>query len=496
MEQRLRGAATRAIGAAAICLALAVTSTASVGATTVAAPAVPAALRTPTSPAAPYVVGSACKRDTGADNRYVLYAYNVLLRRNAQGNEAPFWVNSFAYPYSMTYSAFTDALTSTPEYRSLIVRGLYPRIVHRNPDGGGLSYWTNWLANANSADLAGVLLASDENWARGGSTAEGWLTLLYQDVLGHAPDAGGLAYWVGELNSGRYGRRGIATAFWQSYENRITRVRDIYNWAFNRPIDQSGANYWAGQLVRHSDAWLASQVVMSQEAWSRAQVVYGGQPFKMPPPCPKPVPVWPPSPRVFSSLADYPQGGRLIALTFDDGPDPTWTPQILDILASRGVTATFFVVGQNVQSYPDLVRRELADGHHVASHTWSHPDLTRLSAGDVANQLASTTNLVNSIAGGSEVHCFRPPYGAHNATTDQIAAGQGLSTVLWSRDSNDWARPGVPAILANALSTTYDGGRGVNLMHDGGGNRSQTVAALGSYIDTLRAQGYQFVTIC
>ena len=443
-----------------------------------------------------YLVPSACKRDTASDNRYVLYAYNVIFRRNAQPPEARFWVNSFAYPYSLTATAFADSLLASSEYRSLVVRSLYPPIMHRNIDPDGLSYWSNWMAHATAADLAGVLLASDENWSRSGATPEGWVAQLYQDALHRSADAAGVTYWVGQLNSGRFSRRQIARAFWQSVENRQARVVEMFHIFFERAVDASGLRYWTNELLHHSDAWMAKRLLLGDEGWRRAQVVYGGRSTPMPPPCPKPLSVWPPSPRTIFSLGDYPAGGRLISLTFDDGPNPIWTSQILDVLASRGVKATFFVVGEYAQMYPDLIRRELAEGHRVGSHTWTHADLTRLSITDARNQIQSTVNLVNSIAGGKAVSCVRPPYGSHNATTDQIGRDLGLSTVIWSRDSQDYQRPGVPAIIANSLSTTYDGGRGIDGMHDGGGDRSQTVAALGPLIDNLRAQGYRFVTIC
>ena len=126
----------------------------------VAARGTTASRRSATS--AQYLVPSACKRDTASDNRYVLYAYNVILRRNAQSTEAKFWVNSFAYPYSLTAPDFADSLLASLEYRSLVVRSLYPPIMHRSIDPDGLRYWSNWMAHATAADLAGVLLASDE----------------------------------------------------------------------------------------------------------------------------------------------------------------------------------------------------------------------------------------------------------------------------------------------------------------------------------------------
>jgi peptidoglycan/xylan/chitin deacetylase (PgdA/CDA1 family) len=182
------------------------------------------------------------------------------------------------------------------------------------------------------------------------------------------------------------------------------------------------------------------------------------------------------------------------ALTFDDGPDATYTPQILAVLAAAGVPATFFTVGYEGAARPDLLRAEAAAGDSVEDHTWDHPDLTRLSSPEVASELSSTADVIQQ-ATGVRPSCFRPPYEATNSTVVSIAAGLGLTQTLWNVDPRDWSRPGVSSIVNNVLSNSN--GRGVIiLMHDGGGDRSQTVAALPQIIAGLRSRGYQFVRPC
>ncbi len=182
------------------------------------------------------------------------------------------------------------------------------------------------------------------------------------------------------------------------------------------------------------------------------------------------------------------------ALTFDDGPHATYTPQILAALATYGVPATFFPIGRNGAARPDLLRAEAAAGHAVENHSWDHPSLTRLSGPDVASQLSRTSDVVEQ-ATGTRPTCFRPPGGATNSTVVSIAANLGLAQTLWTVDPTDWKRPGVAAIVAGVLSEAH--GQGVViLMHDGGGDRSQTVAALPQIIEGLRNRGYQFVLPC
>jgi cellulose synthase/poly-beta-1,6-N-acetylglucosamine synthase-like glycosyltransferase/peptidoglycan/xylan/chitin deacetylase (PgdA/CDA1 family) len=190
---------------------------------------------------------------------------------------------------------------------------------------------------------------------------------------------------------------------------------------------------------------------------------------------------------------------RTVALTFDDGPDPLWTPKILAILRRYHVPATFFTVGAHVASYPGLVRAEIAAGDEVGSHTYTHVNL--VSAGSrTPLELALTQN---ALAGAAGIHTtlLRPPYcGGRDALTPTAwraysrAARFGYLIVLDSKDSEDWRRPGVANIVANSVPAYGTPGE-IIMLHDSGGNRSQTVRALPLIIDKLRAKGYRFVTV-
>jgi peptidoglycan/xylan/chitin deacetylase (PgdA/CDA1 family) len=186
--------------------------------------------------------------------------------------------------------------------------------------------------------------------------------------------------------------------------------------------------------------------------------------------------------------------GPVAALTFDDGPNPIYTPQILAELASAGVPATFFTVGYEGASRPDLLQAEARAGDSVEDHTWDHPDLTRLSTAEVASELGRTADLIQQ-ATGVRPRCFRPPYEATNGTVTSVAASLGLAQVLWNVDPTDWKRRGVDAIVSNVL-THATGEDVVIIMHDGGGDRSQTVAALPAIIAGLRSRGYHFSRLC
>ncbi|MEO6125437.1 MAG: bifunctional polysaccharide deacetylase/glycosyltransferase family 2 protein [Ilumatobacteraceae bacterium] len=190
---------------------------------------------------------------------------------------------------------------------------------------------------------------------------------------------------------------------------------------------------------------------------------------------------------------------NVIALTFDDGPDPKWTPQILDVLERHGVPATFFLVGSAVLDNPDLSQRIVREGHEIGAHTLTHADVTDLS-GWLRNLQLSLTQTALAGATGRRTALFRPPYSStpENVTVRQLeayktVADQGYLIVLSDVDSEDWRRPGVGTIIANA--TPSSGSGGIILFHDGGGDRQQTVAALDRYITQLTAKGYRFVTV-
>ena len=194
-----------------------------------------------------------------------------------------------------------------------------------------------------------------------------------------------------------------------------------------------------------------------------------------------------------------------IALTFDDGPDPRWTPAILDILKAKGVRATFFVIGENAGSYPELVRRELAEQHDIGNHTFTHPNLSVVPEQLVKLELDTTRKLFESITGRS-MRLFRPPYlgDADPSSLDQIepvriAQNMGFVTVGLRVDPDDWMQPGVQNIIDQTLlqiqSTDEDVRGQIVLLHDSGGDRSQTVAALPILIDALRARHYELVPV-
>ncbi|WP_261386294.1 glycosyltransferase [Streptomyces sp. BK340] len=190
---------------------------------------------------------------------------------------------------------------------------------------------------------------------------------------------------------------------------------------------------------------------------------------------------------------------RTIALTFDDGPDPVWTPRILDVLRRNHVHATFFVVGTQVVAHPELVRRIVADGHQIGIHTFTHPDLARLAPWQRSLELRETQLAVAGAAGVTTA-LLRPPYSSENDALDdadwsvlQQADAAGYVTVLSTQDAEDWQRPGADRILANA--TPHGRAGQILLMHDGGGDRSQTVAALSTLIPRLKAHGLRFATV-
>ncbi|MFI0895161.1 bifunctional polysaccharide deacetylase/glycosyltransferase family 2 protein [Streptomyces sp. NPDC020983] len=190
---------------------------------------------------------------------------------------------------------------------------------------------------------------------------------------------------------------------------------------------------------------------------------------------------------------------RTIALTFDDGPDPRWTPQILAVLRRHHVHATFFVVGTEVAQHPALVRQILADGHQIGIHTFTHADLGAIPAWQRSLELREA-QLALAGATGQTSYLLRPPYSSGNDALDdrdwqsvETAGRHGYLTVLSTQDSEDWQRPGAEAIVAHA--TPHGSAGQIVLMHDGGGDRSQTVAALDRLLPQLTARGYRFATV-
>lgn len=204
------------------------------------------------------------------------------------------------------------------------------------------------------------------------------------------------------------------------------------------------------------------------------------------------------SPRLVRSLLDdgasgVGPGDRVVALTFDDGPSMTWTPQVLDVLDRYGVPGTFFVTGWSTAAYPALARSIVARGHVVGNHTWSHRPLKGLSDTAFASEVDHATATIEIVT-GQRVRCLRPPYGSYDQAVVTRAAARGLHTAMWTVDTQDWTRPG-PDVIARAVLDDLRPGA-VYLLHDGGGDRSQTVAALPSIIEGIHAAGYGIAVLC
>ncbi|WP_340561170.1 bifunctional polysaccharide deacetylase/glycosyltransferase family 2 protein [Streptomyces sp. GSL17-111] len=191
---------------------------------------------------------------------------------------------------------------------------------------------------------------------------------------------------------------------------------------------------------------------------------------------------------------------RTIVLTFDDGPDPVWTPQVLDELARYDARGVFFITGAMAARHPDLVRRMVDEGHEIGLHTFNHPDLDLQTRDRIDWELAQN-QLSLAGAAGIRTSLFRPPYSSHSYALDnnswevtRYIGGRGYITALNDTDSKDWARPGVDAIIENAMPKEEDAGA-IVLLHDAGGDRSQTVAALGRMLPELRDRGYRFTNL-
>ena len=218
-----------------------------------------------------------------------------------------------------------------------------------------------------------------------------------------------------------------------------------------------------------------------------------------------------PIPYVMTRTGGQPRNRHRVALTFDDGPDGRWTPMILDTLRSRGVKATFFVIGQNVDTHLGLVQREYAEGHEIGNHTYTHPNMALVSEARDRIELDATASLLEATI-NRRVAFFRPPYfGDAEPTTSAellpvgIASRRNYWTIGLHVDGDDWKEIPRDSIVKlvlerraepNAINaTTQDSARNIILLHDAGGNRINTVAALGMLIDSLRARGDTIVLV-
>lgn len=180
------------------------------------------------------------------------------------------------------------------------------------------------------------------------------------------------------------------------------------------------------------------------------------------------------------------KGKKLIALTFDDGPNPNTTPKLLEILESKKIPVTFFALGENAQQYPEIIAQEAKNGHEVASHTWDHKDLQTLSIEEQKKEILNANKFINKIT-GQNISLYRPPYGSYN---DNVLKITPLTIINWSVDTNDWKYNTSEPVIENALNYAYDGS--IILMHD---IHPWSVEAVPQIIDSLHQKGYTFVTV-
>ena len=185
-------------------------------------------------------------------------------------------------------------------------------------------------------------------------------------------------------------------------------------------------------------------------------------------------------------------GRARVALTFDDGPHPRYTPKVLDILKEYGVPATFFCVGTNVETYPDLVRRAVEEGHEIGNHTYNHYHVAKLTDEALYEDITACGDALAKIT-GAHPRFFRPPEGVCSEAVKSYCDKEGMAIVMWSVDTRDWAHTPVKEIYQNVRKNAKNGS--IILMHDFIGKNSPTHDALRCVIPMLLELGYEFVTV-
>lgn len=197
------------------------------------------------------------------------------------------------------------------------------------------------------------------------------------------------------------------------------------------------------------------------------------------------------------TVTSEPLKQEVVALTFDDGPNPPYTDRIVDYLHAQHVPATFFVVGQAVRAHPAIVRRELANGNAIGNHTWDHAHLVLLSRTHIERELTSTEDEIQKVT-GEHTHLFRPPFGARDFRVISIAHQLGLQVIMWSVPlPADWTQPPPRVIADRVLKYVRDGS--IIVLHDGnkgrGADRNNTVEATKLIVSELKKRGFRFVTV-
>ncbi len=188
---------------------------------------------------------------------------------------------------------------------------------------------------------------------------------------------------------------------------------------------------------------------------------------------------------------DPPTVGK-IALTFDDGPDSKYTPKVLEILRQNGIKATFFVVGERVKRYPEIIREEIMEGHEIGNHTLSHPNLPKYNCERIRAEIEGCEDTLRRL-GAPKPRYFRPPKGAINGQAFEVARGKGYQVILWSVAVENRAVSSLEEMRKRVVEGIGEGG--VILAHDGGLDRTMTIRALPGIIKKLKERGFKFVTL-
>ncbi len=248
--------------------------------------------------------------------------------------------------------------------------------------------------------------------------------------------------------------------------------------------------------------WWQVCCVGDQKGWIRSDVVAVSGPTDVVPVVALPTPVPPTATKPGKPLIDHlpshaPDGSPVVYLTFDDGPS-AFTSKFLELLARHHARGTFFVIGGNAKSHPDLVRAAATAGHYVGNHTYTHISLQNVSHETFINEAEMTRQTLLNEARDlftldGDVRYLRPPYGATDSHTRGYAAELGYQVTMWDIDPMDWRRPGIEAISSHILRSVFPGA--IVLMHDGGGDRSQSAEALEIVLRELSARGFKFYTI-
>ena len=308
---------------------------------------------------------------------------------------------------------------------------------------------------------------------------------------------------LGDHVLGGEARQELQVALRSQFSNAILSVYGLTDGQVLVSVTEFKVQF-TGILPSNQDYAIRVVTLAGDELDYRLDIQLQGRPSTSPPPSssksPTPdtltatpeaaAPVTPTQASPVSGVQPPSGGGLFVYLTFDDGPSAPFTGQVLDLLARFNAKGTFFALGTNAQTMPELTRRAALEGHSFGNHTMSHGSLQGIDHDAFFNEVTAAQSVIDELVGAASTRCLRPPYGATDSFTRAYAAELGYAVVLWDVDPRDWARPGVDEIVSSIVEGSGPGR--IILMHDGGGDRTQTVAALEQVLVQLSDLGYAF----